>query len=269
MFIRSNEYYQNGIINKSALYSLLRSDGSIVINKTLMRAIGINEAIAYCELLSRYSYFETRDQLTDDGFFFNTIEDLEEATSLSGYQQRKAIISLEKTGLIKMEIRGLPAKRYFKILDNIEMLINLLSLNKKPEKPLNTSSEETKQQEVKKLDGNNTNPIILKNDNDNGVFSTEKDSFVNREVVNAMKTYMNDLYKQRTKKKHPVLKPEQYRRIYDSIASFVEENSLDYDGIVEVMICYFNNKALNTDWNINHFATEGIMQNRLYESGVI
>lgn len=105
--------------------------------------------------------------------------------------------------------------------------------------------------------------------NDNGVFSTEKDSFVNREVVNAMKTYMNDLYKQRTKKKHPVLKPAQYRRIYDSIASFAEENSLDYDAIVEVMICYFNNKALNTDWNINHFATEGIMQNRLYESGVI
>lgn len=114
-----------------------------------------------------------------------------------------------------------------------------------------------------------TNNNITDYKNDNGVFSTEKDSFVNREVVNAMKTYMNDLYKQRTKKKHPVLKPAQYRRIYDSIASFAEENSLDYDAIVEVMICYFNNKALNTDWNINHFATEGIMQNRLYESGVI
>lgn len=104
--------------------------------------------------------------------------------------------------------------------------------------------------------------------NDNGIFSDEKDS-INKDVVNAMKKYMNDLYKQRTKRKHPYLKPEQYKRVYESIDSFAEENSLDYDGIVEVMICYLNNKALDTDWNINHFATEGIMMNRFYESGLI
>ena len=105
--------------------------------------------------------------------------------------------------------------------------------------------------------------------NDNGVFPDGKDSYcVNRDVVNAMKTYMTDYYKQRTKKKHPYLKPQQYKSVYQNIASFAEENGLDQEGIEEIMLCHFNNKAIDTDWNINHFATEGIMINRLYECGL-
>jgi len=114
-----------------------------------------------------------------------------------------------------------------------------------------------------------TNNDLTNYNNDNGVFSGEKDSIKNQDVINAMKKYMHDLYKQRTHKKHPYLKPEQYKRIYENIAAFAEENCLDFDGIIEIMICYLNNKALDTDWNINHFATEGIMMNRFYESGLI
>jgi len=119
-----------------------------------------------------------------------------------------------------------------------------------------------------------TNNDVTDNDltnynNDNGVFPNGKDSYcVNRDVVNAMKTYMTNYYKQRTKKKHPYLKPEQNKSVYQNIASFAEENCLDQEGIEEVMLCYFNNKAIDTDWNINHFATEGIMMNRLYECDI-
>lgn len=94
---------------------LLRSDGSIVINKKLAKLIGLNEAIIYGELVSRYCYFEDKNQLTEDGYFFNTIESLQEATSLNEYSQRKAIRALIEYGLIFQEVRGVPAKRYFKI----------------------------------------------------------------------------------------------------------------------------------------------------------
>ena len=115
-----------------------------------------------------------------------------------------------------------------------------------------------------------TNNDINNYKKDNGVFSNEKDSERNNQaVVNAMKTYMNDFYKQRKKHKHPFLKPAQYKTVYDNIASFAEENGLDQEGIEEVMLCHFNNKAIDTDWNINHFATEGIMINRLYECGLM
>jgi hypothetical protein len=264
MIIRSKEFYQHGIINTTTVYNLLRSDGSIVINKALMQAIGINEAIIYCELLSRYGYFQSRQQLTEDGFFFNTIEDLQSATTLSGYQQRKSISTLIQIGLIDMQVKGIPPKRYFKIVDNMELLISLLSQNNGE----SSNNEETKQLKVKELDGNNTNVIIQKNNNDNGSFPERKQT-KNTWILDAMKVYMNDLYPQRKHKKHPNLKPYQYDDVYTSISAFVDEHCLDDEALVEMMVSYLNDKTLDTDWNINHFATEGIMLNRFYNAGLL
>jgi hypothetical protein len=114
---------------------------------------------------------------------------------------------------------------------------------------------------------NQTNNDGTKYKKDNGVFSDEKDS-VNKDVVESMKTYMNDFYRRKTKRKHPFLKADQYKTVYQNIDAFARENCLDYDGITDMMITYLNSKALVTDWNINHFATEGIMMNRYYESGI-
>ena len=103
--------------------------------------------------------------------------------------------------------------------------------------------------------------------NDNGSFSSENRTvFDNEDVVNAIKTYMKDLYVQRTHKKHPYLKPEQAKRIYKSISDFANDSGLDYQGIIDLMLAYLNTKHMKTDWNINHFATEGIMMNRMYET---
>lgn len=83
----------------SWLINLLRSDGSIIINKRLAHNIGLNEAIMYSELLSKYKYFAEKHELQDDGYFFNTVDNMHKDTALSDYQQRKAICNLEKLGL--------------------------------------------------------------------------------------------------------------------------------------------------------------------------
>jgi len=122
--------------------------------------------------------------------------------------------------------------------------------------------------------GNTTNNNLTNNDlteykKDKGTLSDNKSSlpvsFQNQDVIKAMKTYMNDLYRQKTKKKHPFLKPEQYRSVYDQIASFCEEWGTEYDGLVDMMCKFLNTKTIQSDWNINHFATEGMMLNRMYE----
>jgi len=100
---------------------LLRNDGFVIYNRNLARNIGVNEAILYSELLSRWNYFKERGQLTEDGFFFNTVKDLEEWTALSEYQQRRALNSLKEKGLIEIEVRGIPAKRYFRIVEDSEL----------------------------------------------------------------------------------------------------------------------------------------------------
>jgi hypothetical protein len=157
---------------------LLRNDGFIIYNKNLAKNLGVNEAILYSELLSRWNYFKRRGQLTEDGFFFNTVKDLEDGTALSDYQQRRALNSLKEKGLIEMEVRGIPAKRYFRIVEDSELITSyLMPPEPDPEKleyrseetkelefeKLEYRSEETKELEPEKLDTNKTNIISLKN----------------------------------------------------------------------------------------------------------
>ena len=108
---------------------------------------------------------------------------------------------------------------------------------------------------------NNTN----KNDNGDSLDS-ERTAFLfpNSDIVNAIKAYMTNLYKQRKHRKHPYLKPEQYKRVYDSLDAFCKDTGIDYDGLITLM-CAFLNSDITSDYNINHFATDGILLNRFYE----
>ena len=97
-----------------ALLETLRADAYLAINKNLIKSIGLKEAVLYSDLLSKQKYFEDRDIL-DKGWFFNTIENIEKDTGLSGFQQRNVISRLIEIGLIDHKLKGMPAKGYFKI----------------------------------------------------------------------------------------------------------------------------------------------------------
>jgi len=105
--------------------------------------------------------------------------------------------------------------------------------------------------------------------NDNGTASDEsrpEPFFSNKDVVQAMSTYMFDLYPQKMKNKHPRLKPNQYKKVYEAIDSFAYDCCLDYRGIIETMLAFFNNKAIKGDFNICLYANENIMNNRFFEA---
>ena len=104
-------------------FDLIRKDAYIPLNKQLAKLLGNDTAILYCELASRYYYFETKNQLTKDGMFFNTVEDLGEETNLSEKVQKKCVDKLVKAGLLEVKKFGLPCRRYFKMNTNdIEIL---------------------------------------------------------------------------------------------------------------------------------------------------
>ena len=64
--------------------------------------------------------------LDEEGFFYSTIADLQESTTLTKRQQRDAIKVLIDKGLIKRKRCGMPAKRYFRVLDDTELIDDLL-----------------------------------------------------------------------------------------------------------------------------------------------
>ena len=130
---------------------LLASNNFITVNKTLMLSLGIDEAIMIGELASEYDYWETKEQLDEDGFFYSTVEKVEENTTLTKYKQKKALDKLQKLGIVEVQRKGLPAKRYVKIHE--EKLMQILS-NKKS-KNLTSGSKKILPLEVKKFDRNN------------------------------------------------------------------------------------------------------------------
>lgn len=86
----------------------------------------------------------------------------------------------------------------------------------------------------------------------------------NKAADKAISTYLRSLYRQKTGHRHPRLKAEQYRRVYDVISGFMDEMGLECKEMTTLM-CQFLNSNIDSDWNINHFATEGMLVNRLYE----
>lgn len=63
---------------------------------------------------------------------------------------------------------------------------------------------------------------------------------------------------------HPRLKKTQRERILGSLDTFIENTGVDMEGLGAMANNYFL-KVKGCDHNINHFATEGILQNRFYE----
>lgn len=110
----------------SNVLDLLRSDGSIVVNKRLAKEIGLVEAIIYSELASLRNYWEGRGELTDEEWFFCTFANLEENTTIKERTARKHVNQLEKLGLIESKLQGLPSKKYYRITDGIFEVLGLV-----------------------------------------------------------------------------------------------------------------------------------------------
>lgn len=109
------------------ILGLLSSDSMVTHSKLIAHAIGLNEAVAYASLIAKFAYYERNNLLDEEGYFYCTAIDLEETTCLKRRQQEKAIKVLKENNLIFYKIKGIPAKRYFKIncdTDVIKEVIN-------------------------------------------------------------------------------------------------------------------------------------------------
>ena len=89
---------------------LLLSSNYWVMNKNVVKTFGIETAFLLTNLAEAEQMMST-----DDGWFYQTSDTLEELTTLSRYKQDNAIEQLENAGILEKDVRGIPAKRYFKL----------------------------------------------------------------------------------------------------------------------------------------------------------
>lgn len=108
---------------------LLSSTAFLIVNKALIRSIGLKETVLLADLISKEEYFESNGMT--DGWFFNTEANIEKDTTLTPYQQRKAIKKLKEFNIIETKRIGVPAKQHFKINEQLVVkFLNNLSLSK-------------------------------------------------------------------------------------------------------------------------------------------
>lgn len=147
------------------LVSIIASNNYIVVNKQLARAFGLEEALILGELASEMEYWQQRGELKD-GYFYSTIENVKDSTTLSDKRQRSALNTLKDAGIVDVKLAGLPAKRYIKINEKqlAAILLNSDCGNSK------TSSAETEELETPKQQGNNNNSNNNKNSNNKDLY---------------------------------------------------------------------------------------------------
>lgn len=138
----------NGIIN------LLANNGYIILNKIVIKKLGLHEAIILGELCSEYTHWEKNGKL-EDNYFYSTRENIEENTGLSAYQQREPMKKLISLGVILEKRKGMPLQKWYSL--NSQLLYKLLC----EDLDLTTSIKETKEQDVKKLNNNENQAFSL------------------------------------------------------------------------------------------------------------
>lgn len=135
----------------NGISKLLSTDGFIQVNKTLIKKLGLHEAIILGELCAEYNYWEERGKLDKDDMFYSSRSNIEENTGLSEHQQRKAMTTLKEHGILEIEKRGIPAVNYYKI--NFDLLLSVLSTSASNFKALDTknlNSNNNKQTKISK-----------------------------------------------------------------------------------------------------------------------
>lgn len=142
------------------IVDLLASDNYILANKTIAREFGLDEAILLGELASEYRYWTKRGELKD-GFFYSTVENVKENTTLSDKRQRSALTVLKAAGIVEVKLMGLPAKRYIKI--NPEKLLPIMANNES--RSGSSSSAKKEELDTPNEQGNNNNSKSNNNSN--------------------------------------------------------------------------------------------------------
>ncbi|NCD40910.1 MAG: hypothetical protein EOL88_02340 [Bacteroidia bacterium] len=173
---------------------LISTNSRIILDRKLMRILGIKEALLYTDLINKYIYMKDKGWLVDiDGYpcFYSTAEQIEYSTTIKRKAQDRILEQLIKKGAIKTFLKGCPPKKYFYIDEKV-----LISYFQQEE--IKTISPE----EFVLLSGENDDSICQKQENQIGqkgqieLVERDKNTFIYNNNNNIYKTNKGGFPKQ-------------------------------------------------------------------------
>lgn len=145
------------------LASLLSSSKYIIVNKDLIKMLGLHEAVILGELCSEYCYWENNNRLEDDGYFYSTRENIEKNTGINAHFQKIAFKNLEERQIVFSKKMGIPCKKYYKLNEN--KIIECLKMAKLPVGNEVMNKEETSLSTIPTSDTVQDENMVLINNN--------------------------------------------------------------------------------------------------------
>jgi len=137
---------------------LLGAGSYLTINKFLLKNVGLDASFLFSTLIDFEDYLESKSQIESDSWFYAGRDKIEEVTTLSAYKQKEAEKILIQEGLIKLKLKGVPARNHYKICSDQVMKIfenwmskNLMSSNEKISEHI--TNKETIKKETKEREG--------------------------------------------------------------------------------------------------------------------
>lgn len=123
---------------KMNVLDLLANDNYLIVNRDLVKLLGLRQAVMFGELCSEQNYWN-KTAGEDGQWFYSTQENIEGKIGLSPYEQREALKILKEKGLVERQKKGIPCKTYYRVcLEQVVKIFNNCGLNS-----LTTESEET------------------------------------------------------------------------------------------------------------------------------
>ena len=121
--MKRNKYPQHlktDVTTQALAIQAFNSSNFLVINKNLINALGLSNAVYISNLIDKFEYFRNKNMLREDGSFFLTFKQQAEQTGLSEYQLRQCKKYFIDLGILNTKMIGMPPKEYYSIYLNQE-----------------------------------------------------------------------------------------------------------------------------------------------------
>lgn len=97
------------------LLKLIANNNYIIVNRDLIKEIGLDETILLGELCSEQYYWSNHNKLGKDGFFYSTVENIENQIGIKKKKQLTLLNKLKTLNLVEVKYHDIPKKRYIRI----------------------------------------------------------------------------------------------------------------------------------------------------------
>lgn len=255
-----NDSFQQQIFGM--IQSLSGEKNLLAIPREIIRFTGDLESGVF---LAQLIYWTDKGS-RKDGFIYKTLKEWQDEIFISEYSLRKIRKRLESMGILETKVKKANGNPTLHYRINQKAFVNRFLCFQSKETSISKKEDCVSEDSITYTTPKTTN-INYKNENGATSGDDRTSLSFSLEEITVAKTAINYYFKVYEKymgADHPKLKKKQIDTVIKNICYAANNYGLDQGNLEDMIERHFK-RNIDTDYNINHFATEGILSNLMYE----